>query len=485
MAALFSLVIGAALFGVISRFAAPPVAWIALPLLLHAVRSMRFAPGMALLWAALYVPVAIARRDTLPVPLPIYAVIMIVESAIVVLAFAVDRLMAPRLAGIAATLVFPLALTAMELLRARLTPAATWGSIAYSQYGFMPVMQVASVAGLWGITFLLGWSASVIELAWRTGIDWTQVRGPLAAFGLVMSAVLVAGSLRVVLAPTDVRVIRAVTLNRPIDFFPPGEMTRISEGRIDPADRDRVRDKLSRLHEWFFDGCRREARAGARLVAWPEQNLLVLAGDESAFLERAARVAADEHVYLAIGMGTIHLGDPLPMENKLVIIDPSGRTIVSHRKTRPVAGWEAGIMKRGTGPLPVVATADGRLAGAICFEGDFPEVIRDAGRGGADALVLVVNEWRTIEEIHLRMHAFRAIENGVSLIRPAASGLSAAIDPWGRTLGLAEFFAPNGGTMVAQVPMRHVPTLYARWGDWFAWLSIAALIVVTCAAAMR
>jgi len=480
MPPLIWLVTGAALFGVISRYAVPPLAWIALPVLLHATRSMPVVRGMGWLWIALFVALAIARRDTMPMAPSIYLPIMTVEAALVVFVYLVDRVTAPRLSGIAATLVFPLALTTMEFLRSRLTPGASWGSIAYSQYGLAPVMQVAAVAGLWGITFLLGWFGSVAELAWRIG--WAPARGPLAACGIVVGAVLVAGSVRVARAPTDGRVIRAATLNRPTGFFPPGEMTRISEGRVDPVDRDRVREKLTRLQDWFLDGSRREARAGARLIAWPEQNLLVLSADEPGFLERAARVAADERVYLAIGMGTIHLGDPLPMENKLVVIDPSGQTIVSHRKTRPVAGWEAGIMKRGSDPLPVVATSDGRLAGAICFEADFPELVRGVGRDGADALIVVVNEWRAIEDIHLRMHAFRAIENGVSLVRPAASGMSAAIDPWGRTLGLAGFFAPNGGTMVAQVPLRHVPTVYGRVGDWFAWLSVAALaaVVVVC-----
>jgi apolipoprotein N-acyltransferase len=484
MASLLWLVTGAALFGVVSRFAVPPLAWAGLPMLLRATRSMPVLRGMGSLWIALFVSLAVARRDTMPIALSIYLPIMIVEAAIIIAAFAIDRAAAPRLSAIAATLVFPLALTAVEFLRSRFTPAASWGSIAYSQYGVPPVMQVASVAGIWGITFLLGWFASVAELAWRTGLDGTQVRGPVVAFSIVMGIVLAAGSLRVALAPTDGRVIRAATLNRPIDFFVPGEMTRISEGRIDPTDRDRVREKLSRLQDWFLDGSRREARAGARLIAWPEQNLLVLAEDEPAFLERAARVACDERIYLAIGLGTIHVGEPLPFENKLVIFDPSGRRIVSHVKTRPVAGWEAGIMRRGTGPLPVATTPDGRLAGAICFEADFPELIRQAGRGAADALVVVVNEWRAIDEIHLRMHAFRAIENGVSLVRPAASGLSAAIDLWGRTLAIADYFAPGGGTMIAEVPMRHVPTLYARWGDWFAWLSIAALAVIAAYAAM-
>jgi apolipoprotein N-acyltransferase len=98
------------------------------------------------------------------------------------------------------------------------------------------------------------------------------------------------------------------------------------------------------LHEWFLDGSRREARAGARLVVWPEQNLLIFKEDEAAFIERARRLAAEERIYLAMGMGTVYCGDPMPFENKLVLIDPTGKIIVSYVKTHPVTGWEAGIM---------------------------------------------------------------------------------------------------------------------------------------------
>ena len=47
------------------------------------------------------------------------------------------------------------------------------------------------------------------------------------------------------------------------------------------------------------------------------------------------------------------------------------------------------------------------------------------------SLILPVNEWKAIRKIHFQMHVFRAIENGVPVVRGAASGLSAAIDPWG------------------------------------------------------
>jgi apolipoprotein N-acyltransferase len=159
--------------------------------------------------------------------------------------------------------------------------------------------------------------------------------------------------------------------------------------------------------------------------------------------------------------------------------------VISHVKSRPVIGWEASIMKRGDGRASVVSTSDGRIAGAICFEADFPELIRRQTGQGADLLILPVNEWKAIKDIHFRMHAFRAIENGVPLVRAAASGLSAAIDPWGRVLALSDFFASGDRTMTAQVPMGGIPTLYAKTGDLFAWICVAAVVVALGFGAME
>jgi apolipoprotein N-acyltransferase len=475
---LLSLFLGASLFGVASRVAFPPAAWIGLAALIHASRSMRAVPGVLLLWLALYASLVIARGDTFPVPGPIYLFIFAVEAMIVTLPFIVDRIASPRISGVPATLVFPMALVAAEFLRSRFTPEASWGSIAYSQYGFMPLMQVSAVTGIWGITFVVAWFASTFEFAWNRSFTWTEIRGPVLTYGVALVAILVAGCVRLMAAPTDRASIRIATLNRPVDLFAPGEMTKISEGRVSTVERERFNAKLSRLHDWFLDGTRREARAGARLIVWPEQNLLVFDEDEPAFLDRAKRLAADERVYLAMGMGTIHLGDQLPFENKVVLIDPSGNIVASHLKNRPVSGWEASIMRRGYDGIPVVATDTGRMAAAICFEADFPELIRQAGRNDADVLIVPVNEWRAIKNIHFQMHVFRAIENGVPLVRAAASGMSAAIDPWGRVLSTSDFFAPGDRTMTAQLPSGRIPTLYARAGDWFSWLCVAGLAAI-------
>jgi apolipoprotein N-acyltransferase len=468
------LLLGASLLALTTQVAIPPLAWAALLFLLHASRSVTTAAGVAWFWVALYVSVLIGLRPSLPVSGPLYFGISACFAATIAVPFLVDRIVVQGAGPALAVFAFPIAFAAVEFLRSYL--AATWGSIAYSQYGVPPLMQVAAFAGIWGITFLIAWFASAFDLGWRNGFAMAAGGRPLVAFTAVFAVVIAGGAIRVVMAPTDRPSMRVATINRPLDLFVPGEMTRIAEGRVSPAERLPFAQKLHRLHDWFLDGSRREARAGARLVVWPEQNLLVFKEDEAAFLERARQLAANEHVYLAMGMGTIYLGERLPFENKLVLVDPTGRIAMSYVKEHPVMGWEASIMRVGSGGIRVLPTVNGRIAGAICYDADFPSYIRRAGLGATELFVLPVNDWRAIKDIHLHMHVFRAIENGMPIVRAAANGLSAAVDPWGRVLGVADHLAQGDSTLVAQIPIGHVPTLYTRVGDLFAWLCVAGLV---------
>jgi hypothetical protein len=149
---------------------------------------------------------------------------------------------------------------------------------------------------------------------------------------------------------TNGRSIRTAVVSFPKDVFVPGEVTRIVEGHVDGEQRVLMNEKLAHLHDWFFDNTMREARSGARLVAWPEQSLLVFKEDEPAFFERAQRLAADERIYLAMGIAAIRVGVTRPLENKVVLIDPAGKIAYSYLKSRPAAP-EAAFMVRGDDPV--------------------------------------------------------------------------------------------------------------------------------------
>jgi apolipoprotein N-acyltransferase len=476
------LAAGAVLMGTVIRIPDVPVAtWLGLVFLVHATRTASVFPGLLFVWLAVYAGLLVGNRVSIPLSGPLYFGVVAALTVTAWLPFAADRLLVTRIGGWSSTLVFPLAWVAVEFLRAKYLPPATWGASAYTQYGNLPLMQLAAVTGIWGIAFLVAWGGAIVNYAWDEHFAWAAIRGIVVSYVAIASAILIAGSLRVAFAPANRPTMRVATLTYPKDVFIPGEITHVSEGRLSADERETLGVKVTRLQDSFLERSRREARAGARLVAWPEGNLLVFKEEEQAFLSRARALAADERVYLAMGMGVVQLGASKPFENMLVLVDPSGAIRFSYHKSKPVAGWEESIMVVGDGQLPIVPTADGRIAGAICFEADFPDFVRRIGQADADLWIVPANEWKGIERIHLAMAVFRAIENGVPMVRPASSGISAAIDPWGRVIASADDRVPGGATMIAQVPVGHVRTIYARIGDLFAWLCVAGIGVTIVA----
>ena len=66
----------------------------------------------------------------------------------------------------------------------------------------------------------------------------------------------------------------------------------------------------------------------------------------------------------------------------------------------------------------------------------------------------------------------------MSLVRQIDRGMSLAADPYGRVLAQVDFFGSTDRTMVAQVPARHVATLYTAFGRWFEWLCLVGFLYV-------
>src|SRR6185436_20997141 len=146
-----SLVLGATLLGFTTRLAIPPATWVSLILLLHATRTMPPILGLLALWTALYVTVAIGNRGVIPIGGPAYFALAGAISLTMAIPFALDRVAFHRLDGVAFTLIFPAAFVAVEFLRSQHTSGATWGSIAYTQFGYLAVVQIAALVGIWGI----------------------------------------------------------------------------------------------------------------------------------------------------------------------------------------------------------------------------------------------------------------------------------------------------------------------------------------------
>ena len=150
-----------------------------------------------------------------------------------------------------------------------------------------------------------------------------------------------------------------------------------------------------------------------------------------------------------------------------------------------VRGWAEFIAELEPGTRTVVFPGPPAPFGVvICYEGIFPELVRDFVRNGARLIVNITNDaWfgRTSGPLqHLAMYAFRAVEHRTAVVRAANTGVSAFVAPTGQIVRRLALF--ERGIMTSDVPLRARTTLYTRFGDWVAYLG---LVVTAGALALR
>ena len=136
-------------------------------------------------------------------------------------------------------------------------------------------------------------------------------------------------------------------------------------------------------------------------------------------------------------------------------------------------------MKPGAGVVPVADSPYGRLSSVICYDADYPELMREAATKGADLMLVPANDWEGFEHLHAENVVFRAVENGYSVLRQSSHGVSTVVDGQGRILRSVNYFTAADPTIIAQIPHEaRTPTMYSRVGDVFAWLCMAGTILL-------
>jgi len=456
------------------RWMIPAAAWLAPVCLLHFTRMSEPVTGLVLVGLVIFAAAWPAYRGVIPAPGLLYPLVLGGLAAVWTLPYVADRWLAHTLPGFGATLVFPLAWVAMELLLARLSPYGTWGAAAYTQYGNLPLMQLASVTGLGGIAFLVAWFAASVNWAWEQQFQWGVIGGGALTYAVTLAGVMLAGGARLAFAPSA-PTLRVAVVGWPKHLADERLLVRALTGaQQTPVDRA----ALHSVQDYFLEASRREAAAGAKLVVWPELGLMVYQADEAAFLARASQMARATSAHLLMGLAVLRPGQARPLENKAVLVDAQGAVVAVYRKSRPVPGWEAVVSARGDGRLRTVASAVGRLASAICFDLDFPALIRQAGQQRADLLLVPASDWPPIKHLHHVQAAFRAVETGATLVRATRWGQSAIVDPYGRVWAALDDAVAEPPALAAQAPAQGVRTLYARVGDVFAWLCALGLAAV-------
>lgn len=351
-----------------------------------------------------------------------------------------------------AVLSYPAAWSSLEALASAGSPHGTAGSLAYTQLGFLPVLQLASLTGPWGITFLVGLvpaaAAAVLGL-WRSARP-TAVRVGVTMTGVVAAALLF-GAARLASGPAGPRVRVGLVAG---DH--PGGVAAAGPATLELAQAYAAR--ASTL-----------AGAGARMVVLPEK-LGVVGPDGLPALDAVFQPVADASGATVV-VGVVHRA-PAGAVNEARIYAPRA-PVRGYAKHHLLPGFES-WMQPGHA-LALLDGPGGRAGVAVCKDMDFTALSRAYGRAGAGVLAVPGWDFTADAAFHGHMAVMRGVESGFSVARAAREGLLSVSDDRGRILAEAASGAAPVASLLAEVPVAHEPTLYLALGDWFAWVAAGLL----------
>ena len=336
------------------------------------------------------------------------------------------------------------------------TPHGTGADLAYTQLQFLPFLQLASLTGPWGMTFLLQLfpAAAAVALHLRK----TQPQRALRVAGLVGAVLLLVlgyGTLR---------------LNQPA----PQQRIKVGLVASDIPPRNgfiaEPGAEAQQVLTAYAAQARQLAARGAQVVVMPEKIAALRDSDTPAIDPLFQSIADSSGATIIVGELQVSPG-PLRY-NRARVYSP--QTPVAHYDKEHMLPPAESNLTPGTEKLSFTRAAT-QLGVAICKDMDFTSMT--LAYAGVGAQLMLVPGWDVNSDRtwHGHMAIMRGVEGGFSIARAARNGYLTVSDDRGRVLAETRSDAAPFATLLADVPVGHRSTLFQRWGDWFAWLSVAAL----------
>jgi len=365
----------------------------------------------------------------------------------------------------------PIIWVVLEYIRGFLLTGFPWVLLAYSQHIFLPFIQVASITGIYFISFM------IVAINCIFYSIWSKKRIPL--YYIIITAVLFSGSI----------VYGFIRLNSDSPGIKRHNVT-IIQGNISQDIKWDAYFKAKTVKK-YYEMTLNNSR-GSSLVVWPETAMPFAINTAKQIDELLKSLAVSTNTDILFG--TVHMEDGDIFYNSAYVFDKQGKTAGIYNKVHLVPFGEytplkdyipflskitaaGGSFSPGKSHRPI-PTSSGDIGVLICYEGIFPNISLDTVRKGAQVLVNITNDaWydRTSAPYqHLSFYVFRAIETERYIIRAANTGISAIIDHRGRIRAKTPIF--EDAVVKGDFSLSNSMTFYARYGEWFMFLVFICLV---------
>lgn len=383
----------------------------------------------------------------------------------------------------------PVLWTSLEYVKSQILTGFPWENLGYSQYQFLPLIQISDILGVYGVSFLIVFINALLYDMVSSPFQKKIVAIKVTAGMVIIGAVLFYGFYRL-------EGIKGEVVSRPVQ-----EVTLI-QGNVDQNAKWNPQFQKQTMED-YSSLTLQSAPTGRRLIVWPETAVPFFFQDKDQFHEAIIGLARRTNSWLLFGSPSYQVDrSGMTLFNSAYLILPDGTKASKYDKVHLVPYGEYVPLRRifpfisklvqgvgdfGTGKGYVPLPMDGHKVGVlICYEGIFPEAGRTYKNNGADLLVNITNDaWfghSSAPYQHLSMTVFRAVENRLYLVRAANTGITAIIDPTGRIVSQTGLFEKT--YLQGTVRYMKSATLYGFWGDAFV-LACGVILVLLIMIAVK
>jgi len=394
-------------------------------------------------------------------------------TALYIALFALLVYRLPWQSGILYPLSVALIWVSLEWVRGWLLTGFPWGFIGYSQWNYLPGIQIASLTGVYGVSFVIVFfNAGIVTLirnrrAWRKEVVAFAVPCVLTIATFVYGYVVIGKGQEVSGDSVKVALV-------------PGNISQLEKWEL---------DSFQKIFIKYLNLTEQVAAEGPDIIVWPETTVRgqILSGEWEnyhMYFERTHRKIS--RIPMLIGatdpdtMGDVY--------NRVISVSSEGKILGKYAKMKlvpfgeyvPLGDFLPNFIQfqpythgKTVDVLPISKVRESTLevGTSICFESAFPDHFRQFVRKGADMMGILTNDaWfsgTAFPELHLAMASFRAVENRISVFRCANGGYSCVVDRFGHIY--TPFVAPGTSEeyLVADIALKDGNnTIYTRFGDW-------------------
>ena len=377
------------------------------------------------------------------------------------------------------TLLAPPLWVSLEYVRGFLFSGFPWELLGYSQYLTLPLVQLADITGVYGVSFLIvlvnGAGYRLLEASVER--NWKPIRKEVLAAALLLAMSAAYGFWRLAGMSIESK---------------EGTPVRISllQGNI-PQDvkwESKFQDETMAI---YTDLTLRAQATLPHLVIWPETATPFFFQDNFPYRSRILNLAQQMQTHLLFGSpGYDQKGKEIRYYNSAFLISPEGKVagrydkihLVPFGEYAPLAGI-LGFTREIIGAMGDfqsgeevrnLAISQGKFGVLICYEAILPDLTRQFVDRGAQFLVNITNDaWfghSAAPYQHISMAVLRAVENRVPIARAANTGVSGFIHPSGRILQASDIFTK--AIVSGNIYIKKSWSFYTQFGDLFTYLCL-------------